>query len=122
MRICCESLPRLRASHARSPCRQLACARIGSEEGQAYLSAMACAANYAWVNRSSMTFLARQVRGAFLAGRRNKDSEVKEYRQETEESNGGACADSFPGIMPIACAGWVPPRPWAWAWAWVGPA
>ncbi|KAG2446890.1 hypothetical protein HYH02_008046 [Chlamydomonas schloesseri] len=41
--------------------RQLACARINSEEGQAYLKAMACAANYAWVNRSSMTFLARQA-------------------------------------------------------------
>ena len=41
--------------------RQLACARSGSEEGQNYLKAMAAAANYAWVNRSSMTFLARQV-------------------------------------------------------------
>jgi tRNA-splicing ligase RtcB len=41
--------------------RQLACARIGSREGAAYLAAMAAAANYAWVNRSSMTFLARQV-------------------------------------------------------------
>ena len=41
--------------------RQLACARIHSEEGQNYLKAMACAANYAWVNRSSMTFLARQA-------------------------------------------------------------
>ncbi|GLC35223.1 hypothetical protein PLESTB_000588200 [Pleodorina starrii] len=41
--------------------RQLACARINSAEGQSYLAAMACAANYAWVNRSSMTFLARQA-------------------------------------------------------------
>ncbi|KAF6265848.1 tRNA-splicing ligase RtcB [Scenedesmus sp. NREL 46B-D3] len=40
---------------------QLACARINSREGQDYLQAMACAANYAWVNRSSMTFLARQA-------------------------------------------------------------
>ncbi len=31
--------------------RQLACARINSQEGQDYLSAMSCAANYAWVNR-----------------------------------------------------------------------
>lgn len=69
--------------------RQLACARINSKEGQDYLvrhamstghpmscvsaracqplstrpqAAMACAANYAWVNRSSMTFLCRQAR------------------------------------------------------------
>lgn len=41
--------------------RQLACARISSQEGQDYLSAMAAAANFAWVNRSSMTFLARQA-------------------------------------------------------------
>ena len=41
--------------------RQLACAKIKSKEGQNYLKAMAAAANYAWVNRSSMTFLARQA-------------------------------------------------------------
>ena len=41
--------------------RQLVCARIRSPEGQTYLSGMAAAANYAWVNRSSMTFLARQA-------------------------------------------------------------
>ena len=42
--------------------RQLACARINSAEGQDYLKSMAAAANYAWVNRSSMTFLCRQVK------------------------------------------------------------
>jgi len=41
--------------------RQLACAHIKSQEGQDYLKAMSAAANYAWVNRSSMTFLSRQV-------------------------------------------------------------
>ena len=41
--------------------RQLACALIQSEEGQDYLKGMYAAANYAWVNRSSMTFLARQA-------------------------------------------------------------
>ncbi|CAB3369163.1 Hypothetical predicted protein [Cloeon dipterum] len=41
--------------------RQLACARINSVEGQNYLNAMAAAANFAWVNRSSMTFLTRQA-------------------------------------------------------------
>merc|ERR1712025_1128952 len=41
--------------------RQLACAKINSQEGQDYLAAMACAANFAWVNRSSMTFLCRQA-------------------------------------------------------------
>lgn len=41
--------------------RQLACARISSTEGQDYLKAMSAAANFAWVNRSSMTFLCRQA-------------------------------------------------------------
>jgi RNA-splicing ligase RtcB len=41
--------------------RQLACARANSTEGKNYLAAMSAAANYAWVNRSSMTFLARQA-------------------------------------------------------------
>mmetsp|Transcript_30087 Transcript_30087/g.65642 ORF Transcript_30087/g.65642 Transcript_30087/m.65642 type:complete len:509 (-) Transcript_30087:35-1561(-) len=41
--------------------RQLACARINSQEGKDYISAMSAAANYAWVNRSSMTFLTRQA-------------------------------------------------------------
>ena len=41
--------------------RQLACARIGSAEGQDYLKGMAAAANFAFVNRSCMTFCVRQV-------------------------------------------------------------
>lgn len=41
--------------------RQLACARIKSQEGQDYLASMAAAANFAWVNRASMTFLTRQA-------------------------------------------------------------
>ncbi|MDP2439755.1 MAG: RtcB family protein, partial [archaeon] len=41
--------------------RQLACARIHSQEGQDYLAAMGAAANYAWVNRQSMTHLVRRA-------------------------------------------------------------
>jgi len=41
--------------------RQLACAKISSPEGKSYLGAMAAAANYAWVNRSCMTFLIRKA-------------------------------------------------------------
>lgn len=36
------------------PDRQLACAYIRSPEGEQYLSAMACAANYAWANRQML--------------------------------------------------------------------
>src|SRR5262249_19207625 len=50
--------------HISVPDRQLACAPISSPEGQKYLAAMACAANYAWVNRQVMMSLAER---AFLA-------------------------------------------------------
>ena len=43
---------------------QLACARIHSTEGQDYLKGMAAAANFAWVNRTSMTYLCRQAGAA----------------------------------------------------------
>ena len=44
------------------PDRQLACVPVRSEEGQAYLGAMAAAANFAWANRQAIT---AAVRGAF---------------------------------------------------------
>ena len=43
------------------PDRQLCCAPIRSDEAKRYLAAMACAANYAWVNRQVMMAIARQV-------------------------------------------------------------
>ena len=43
----------------RLPDRQLCCAPLNSPEGQRYLAAMACAANYAWANRQVITHLAR---------------------------------------------------------------
>ncbi|GAF81313.1 unnamed protein product, partial [marine sediment metagenome] len=41
------------------PDRQLACAPVKSEEGQRYLGAMKCAANYAWNNRQCLMHLTR---------------------------------------------------------------
>jgi tRNA-splicing ligase RtcB len=53
----------------RVPDRQLACAPVRSPEGQRYLAAMACAANYAWVNRQVMMALAeRALLGALGIG------------------------------------------------------
>jgi len=43
------------------PDRQLACAPVKSPEGQRYLSAMACAANYAWANRQCLMHWSRKV-------------------------------------------------------------
>ncbi len=43
------------------PDRQLACAPIESSEGHNYLSAMACAANYAWTNRQCIAHWVRET-------------------------------------------------------------
>ena len=42
------------------PDRQLACAPVKSPEGQDYLAAMACAANYAWTNRQCIAHWTRE--------------------------------------------------------------
>ncbi len=42
------------------PDRQLACAPVESPEGQDYLAAMSCAANYAWTNRQCIAHWTRQ--------------------------------------------------------------
>ncbi len=43
------------------PDRQLACAPYNSSEGKNYLTAMACAANYAWANRQCLAHWTRQA-------------------------------------------------------------
>ena len=42
------------------PDRQLACAPVNSPEGQNYLKAMACAANFAWCNRQMIVHWVRE--------------------------------------------------------------
>ena len=55
------------------PDRQLACAPVKSPEGQAYLGAMRCGANFAWANRQC---IAHWVREAFcrILGKREADA------------------------------------------------
>lgn len=50
----------------RLPDRQLSCAPVGSPEGQAYLSAMACAANFAWSNRHRIAHQVRETASRVL--------------------------------------------------------
>jgi len=63
--VCDDHLGIMKKSVARLglnlPDRHLACAMIRSAEGQIYLSAMACAANFAWANRQIMLHRARQI-------------------------------------------------------------
>jgi len=56
----------------RLPDRQLACAPLDSPEAHQYLSAMACAANFAWANRQ---MIQHRVREAFqrVLGRSSED-------------------------------------------------
>jgi tRNA-splicing ligase RtcB len=51
------------------PNRQLVCAPIDSPEGRAYYGAMACAVNYAFVNRQVLAMGAREAFERVLAGK-----------------------------------------------------
>ncbi len=51
------------------PDRELVCAPMNSPEGEAYLAAMRCAANYAFVNRQVLAHWARQAFEEALAGK-----------------------------------------------------
>src|SRR4051812_5843453 len=63
--VCTDFVKRMDAALPRHgitlPDRQLSCAPASSPDGQAYLAAMAAAANFAWANRHAMTHL---IRGA----------------------------------------------------------
>jgi tRNA-splicing ligase RtcB len=50
----------VRKYHIWLPDRQLACAPVHSPEGQSYLKAMACAANFAWCNRQMIVHWVRE--------------------------------------------------------------
>jgi len=68
--ICTETLKVMQGVVRREgielPDRQLACAPIKSKEGEAYLRAMRCAANFAWGNRLMMVKLVRDTFGLFF--------------------------------------------------------
>jgi tRNA-splicing ligase RtcB (3'-phosphate/5'-hydroxy nucleic acid ligase) len=63
--VCTDYVQRMDAAHARYgielPDRQLACAPASSPEGRDYLSAMACAANFAWANRHAIAHRVREA-------------------------------------------------------------
>jgi len=51
------------------PDRELVCAPLDSPEGQAYLAAMRCSANFAFANRQVLTHFARQAFEEIFAGK-----------------------------------------------------
>ena len=68
--VCDDALAALRKAPAKYgidlPDRQLACAPVDSPEGQAYLGAMRCAANYAWANRQLLMWQTREAFAEFF--------------------------------------------------------
>ncbi len=50
----------VKAYHIALPDRELACAPVASVEGEEYLGAMSCAANFAWANRQMITHWVRE--------------------------------------------------------------
>lgn len=56
-----DMMSRASSSGIELPDRQLACAPLGSGVAHRYLSAMACAANYAWANRQILMYLTRET-------------------------------------------------------------
>ncbi|MBZ5668227.1 MAG: RtcB family protein [Acidobacteriia bacterium] len=56
-----EMGPAMRRYGIDLPDRQLACVPVKSPEGQAYLTAMRAAANFAWANRQGITHFTRQA-------------------------------------------------------------
>ncbi len=70
------------------PDRQLACAPVQSKEGQNYLKAMACAANFAWCNRQMIVHWVRE-------------SFEKVLRQSAEDMNMGIVYDVCHNIAKL---------------------
>jgi tRNA-splicing ligase RtcB (3'-phosphate/5'-hydroxy nucleic acid ligase) len=68
--VCDDALLRLRRVPEKYgidlPDRQLVCAPVHSDEGQEYLGAMRCAANYAWANRQLLMWQTREVFAEFF--------------------------------------------------------
>jgi tRNA-splicing ligase RtcB (3'-phosphate/5'-hydroxy nucleic acid ligase) len=80
--VCTDFVKRMDAALGRYgirlPDRQLSCAPLQSDDGRAYLGAMAAAANFAWANRHA---IAQRVRGAVAAvlGRQAADGTRQVY-------------------------------------------
>jgi tRNA-splicing ligase RtcB len=76
--VCTDFVKRMDARLAQYgielPDRQLSCAPVESSDGQAYLRAMAAAANFAWANRAAIADRARTAIGAVLGARCARDT------------------------------------------------
>ena len=80
--VCTDYVRRMDAALSRYrialPDRQLACAPLSSPEGQDYLSAMSCAANFAWANRQTLAHRVREAVASAI-GQREADGTRQIY-------------------------------------------
>ena len=72
-----EMLDAMREYSIEVPDRQLACSPVNSPQGQAYLAAMRCAANYAWANRQCIVHWVRESFCRVL-GKREEDTGLEQ--------------------------------------------
>jgi len=94
--VCTDYVKRMDAAQTRFgielPDRQLACAPASSPEGQAYLAAMAAAANFAWANRQAIAAAVRRsvrsVLGADVAERTRQVYDVAHNVAKLERHGG----------------------------------
>jgi tRNA-splicing ligase RtcB (3'-phosphate/5'-hydroxy nucleic acid ligase) len=95
--VCTDFVKRMDATLGRYgieiPDRQLSCAPIKSTEGQAYLRAMAAAANFAWANRAALAHRVREsvksVLGAEVAQQTRQVYDVAHNVAKLEQHGGG---------------------------------
>jgi tRNA-splicing ligase RtcB len=81
--------------------RELVCAPLNSPEGQDYLAAMRCAANYAFANRQ---LLAHDARGAFAEALRGRTREPHLHQVYDIAHNMGKTEEhSFDGVRRRVC-------------------
>lgn len=62
-------IPAMQNYKIRIPDREFACVPFNSSEGQRYFAAMACAANFAWANRQTITHFVRRAWMKILGGK-----------------------------------------------------
>ncbi|HOC44078.1 MAG TPA: RtcB family protein [Thermoanaerobaculales bacterium] len=87
--------------HIRLPDRELVCAPNDSPEGQDYLAAMRCAANYAFANRQ---VLAHHARGAFTEALRGRTREPHLHQVYDIAHNMGKTEEhAFDGVRRRVC-------------------
>jgi tRNA-splicing ligase RtcB len=94
--VCTDFVKRMDAKLSsygiRLPDRQLSCAPLQSPDGQAYLAAMAAAANFAWANRAAIAHRVREsiarVLGSEAAARTQQVYDVAHNVAKLEEHGG----------------------------------